>query len=75
MGERNENLVYPSAWDLKSSFTCRKSYNMGPPSLLPIQEEGVVRIFIALKNPSPWPGSYPQPLDPVARTLPTTPPR
>jgi hypothetical protein len=51
MGERNENLVYPSAWDLKSSFTCRKSYNMGPPSLLPIQEEGVVRIFIALKNP------------------------
>jgi hypothetical protein len=26
------------------------------PALLPIQEEGVLRIFIALKNPSPWPG-------------------
>jgi hypothetical protein len=26
------------------------------PALLPIREEGVLRIFIALKNPSPWPG-------------------
>jgi hypothetical protein len=26
------------------------------PALLPIQEEGVLRIFIALKNPSPWQG-------------------
>jgi hypothetical protein len=26
---------------------------------LPIQEEGVLRIFIALKNPSPWPGYEP----------------
>jgi hypothetical protein len=25
------------------------------PALLPIREEGVLRIFIALKNPSPWP--------------------
>jgi hypothetical protein len=24
MGEGNENLVYPSPWDLKSSLTCRK---------------------------------------------------
>jgi hypothetical protein len=24
------------------------------PALLPIREEGVLRIFIALKNPSPW---------------------
>jgi hypothetical protein len=26
------------------------------PAVLPIQEEGVLQIFIALKNPSPWLG-------------------
>jgi hypothetical protein len=40
-----------------------------------IYEEGVLRIFIVLKNPSPWPGSNPQPLCPVASTLTSTPPR
>jgi hypothetical protein len=35
----------------------------------------VLQIFIVLKNPSPWPGSNPQPLGPVASTLTTTPPR
>jgi hypothetical protein len=45
------------------------------PALLPIREEGVLRIFIALKNPLPLPGSNPQPLGPVASTLITTPPR
>jgi hypothetical protein len=29
------------------------------PALLSIREEGVLRIFIALKNPSPWPGFKP----------------
>jgi hypothetical protein len=29
------------------------------PALLPIREEGVLRIFIALKNPSHWPGYDP----------------
>jgi hypothetical protein len=29
------------------------------PTLLPIREEGVLRIFITLKNPSPWPGFEP----------------
>jgi hypothetical protein len=52
-----------------------KSYDMGPPALLPIRKEGFLRIFIALKNPSPWPGSNPQPLGPGASTLTTTPPR
>jgi hypothetical protein len=33
---------------------------MGPPALFPIREEGVLRIFIALKNPSPWPGLNPR---------------
>jgi hypothetical protein len=48
---------------------------MGPPALLPIREEGVLRICIAIKNQSPWPGLTPQPLGPVASTLTTTPPR
>jgi hypothetical protein len=48
---------------------------MGSPALLPILKEGVLQIFIALKNPSPWPGSNPQPLGPAANTLTTTPPR
>jgi hypothetical protein len=48
---------------------------MGPPAFLPIRKKGVLRIFIALKNPSPWPASNPQPLGPVASTLTTTPPR
>jgi hypothetical protein len=45
------------------------------PALLSIRKEGVLRIFIALKSPSPWPGSNPQPLGPVASTLTTTPSR
>jgi hypothetical protein len=45
------------------------------PALLPIREEGVLRIFIALKNPSLWPGSNPQPLGSMESTLTTTPPR
>jgi hypothetical protein len=28
-------------------------------ALLPIREEGVLRVSIALKNPSPWPGFKP----------------
>jgi hypothetical protein len=41
----------------------------------PVREEGVLRIFVALKNPSPWPGSNPRRLDPVASILTTTRPR
>jgi hypothetical protein len=48
---------------------------MGTPALLPTQTEGVLRIFIDLKNSSPWPGSNPQLMGPVASTLTTTPPR
>jgi hypothetical protein len=51
-----------------------KSYDIGPSALLPIREEGVLRIFIALKNPSRWPGFEPA-FGPVASTLTTTPPR
>jgi hypothetical protein len=45
------------------------------PALPPIREEGMLRIFIALKNPSPWLGSNLQPFGPVAITLTTAPPR
>jgi hypothetical protein len=31
----------------------------GLPALLPIREEDVLRIFIAFKNSSPWPGLEP----------------
>jgi hypothetical protein len=44
-------------------------------AVLAIRKEGVLRIFITLKNPLPWLGSIPQPLGPVASTLTTTPPR
>jgi hypothetical protein len=49
-------------WHGTSSFTSRP-------------KEGVLRIFIALKNPSPRPGLNPRPLGPVTSTLTTTPPR
>jgi hypothetical protein len=52
-----------------------KSYDMGPSRFTSHPKEGVLRIFIALKNPSPWPGSNPQTLGPVASTLTTTPGR
>jgi hypothetical protein len=75
VGEGNENLVYPSRGTSKRSFTCHKILRHGTYSFTSHPKEGVLRIFIALKNPLPWPGSNPQPLGPVASTLTTTPPR
>jgi hypothetical protein len=46
MGKGNENLVYPSPWDFKSSFTRRKILRHGTS----IRKEGVLWIFIAIKN-------------------------
>jgi hypothetical protein len=74
MGEGNEDLLYPRGTS-RVLLHAIKSSDMGPPALLPIRKEGVLRIFIALKNPSPWPGSSPQPLGTVASTLTTTSPR
>jgi hypothetical protein len=74
-GEGNENLVYRSPRDLKRSLTCRKILWHGTSGFTSHPKEGVLRIFIALKNPLPWQGSNPRPLDPVASTLTTTPPR
>jgi hypothetical protein len=65
-GRKSENFAYQYLKYLKGSLTCRK--NSFP-------NEGVLRIFIALKNPSPLLGLNPRPLGPVASTLTTTPPR
>jgi hypothetical protein len=75
VSEGNENLVYLSPWDIKRSFRCRKILRHGTSGFTSHPKKGVLRIFVALKNPSPWSCSNPQPLGPVASTLTTTPPR
>jgi hypothetical protein len=75
VGEWNENLIYPFPWDFKRSIACRKIVWRGTSGFTSHLKEGALRIFIALKNPSSWPGSNSQPLGPVASTLTITPPR
>jgi hypothetical protein len=53
----------------------RKMLRRGASGFTCHPKEGVLRIFIAFKNPSPWPGFNQRPLGPVAFTLTTTPPR
>jgi hypothetical protein len=71
VAEGNENSVYPSLWDFKRSFTCRKILRHGTSGFSSHLKEGVLKIFITLKNSSPWPSKNPQPLGPVASTLTT----
>jgi hypothetical protein len=52
-----------------SSFTCRKILEHETFPLYFPSERVCWRIFISLKNPSPWPGSNLQTLGPVASTL------
>jgi hypothetical protein len=75
MGERNENLVSPSPWDFKRSLTCRNMSRRGTLGFGSHPKEDVLRIFVALTNPSPWPCSNPRTMRPVAITPTTTPPR
>jgi hypothetical protein len=56
VGEENENLVYPSPWGFNGSLTCSKILRHGTSGFTSHPMEGVLRIFIALKNPSPLPG-------------------
>jgi hypothetical protein len=70
VGEGNGNLVYASPWDFKSSFICHKILRHGTFRLYFPSDREVYCGFL-----SPWPGSNPQILDPVASTLTTTPPR
>jgi hypothetical protein len=74
-GEGNENLVYPSTWDFNRFLTCHKILRHGTSGFTSHPKKVVLRIFIALQNPSTWPGSNPLTLGPVASTLTTTPPR
>jgi hypothetical protein len=58
---------------LKGSLTCRKILRHRTSGFTSHLKEGVLRIFIALKNPSPRLGLNPRPLGPVASTLTSTP--
>jgi hypothetical protein len=62
-------------WYVNGSLTCRKILRHGAPGFTSHPKEGVLRMFINLKNPSPRPGFNPRPLGLVASTLTTTPPR
>jgi hypothetical protein len=75
MDEGNKNLFYPSPWDFKRYLTCRKILRHGTSGFTSHPKEDVLRIFLALKNPSPWSGSNPRPLSQVASTVTTTPPK
>jgi hypothetical protein len=57
---------------LKGSLTCREILHHGTFGLTPHTKEGVLRIFIALKNLFLRPGLNTRPLSPVASTLTTT---
>jgi hypothetical protein len=74
-GRRNENLRIQYLWYVKGSSTCRKILRHGTSGFTSNLKEGVLWIFITLKNPSPHPGLNPRPLGPVASTLTTIPPR
>jgi hypothetical protein len=56
-------------------FTCRKILRQGVSGFIYPPKEGVLRIFIALENPSPCMGLNPLILGQVASTLIITPPR
>jgi hypothetical protein len=74
-GRRSENFAYQYLRYVKGCFTCRKILRHGASGFTSHQKEGVLRIFIALKTPSPMPVLNPRPLGLVASILSTTPPR
>jgi hypothetical protein len=63
------SIGYPKY--LVGSLTCRKILRNGTSSITSHRKEGVLRISITLKNPSPRPGLNPRPLGPAASTLTT----
>jgi hypothetical protein len=74
-GQRSENFAYEYLRYVNGYLTCRKILRHGASGFTSHPKEGVLRIFIALKNPPSWPGLSPRPFDRVASTLTTTPPR
>jgi hypothetical protein len=71
-GRWSENFACQYVKYLKGALTCRKILRHGTSGFTSHPKEGVLRIFIALKNPSP--GLNSRPLGPMASTLTTTPP-
>jgi hypothetical protein len=74
-GRRSDTFAYQYLQCLNRPLTCRKILRHGTSGFTSHPKEGVLRIFIALKNLSPRPGLNPRPLGPVATTLTITPPR
>jgi hypothetical protein len=68
---------------LRSIFvhTCKlfldivESYEMGPSRFTSTPKEGVLRIFVALRSPSPRPGLIPLTFGRMTNSLTITPPR
>jgi hypothetical protein len=75
MGEGVRILPIQYLKHFKGSLTCRKILQHGADGFTSHPKESVLRIFIALKNPSSRSGLNPRPLSPMASTLTTTPPR
>jgi hypothetical protein len=73
-GRRSENFAYQYLKCLKGSLTCRKILRRKTSDFTSRPKEGVVRIFVTLKNPSPLPGLNSRHLGLVASTLTSTPP-
>jgi hypothetical protein len=72
----NDNFVYSFLWDYKSSFTCRKILRHGTfPLYFPSERKVCCGFLPPLKIHRLCRVLNPQPLDPVASTLTTTPPR
>jgi hypothetical protein len=74
-GRRSDNFSCHYMKYLKGSLTWRKILRHGTSVFISHPNEGVLWIFIALKNPSPRTSLNSRPLGPVASTLTTTPPR
>jgi hypothetical protein len=68
-------LLIQYLWYVNGSFTSSKILRHGTSGFTFQPKEGVLPIFMALKNASPRPGLNPRPLGPVASTLTATPPR
>jgi hypothetical protein len=69
--EGNENLVYASLWDFKSSFTRSKILRYSTSGFTSHPKGRCAADSYCPKNPSPWPGLNPQPLGPVTGILTT----
>jgi hypothetical protein len=72
----NDNYVYSSLWDFKSSFTCRKILRHGTfPLYFPSETKVCCGYLSPIKIHRFGRVLNPQPLGAVASTLTTTPPR